>query len=149
MFSFIKRIFYDTPKMVITTIWKNRHNSAGTYSDEVRERDKRFIERQIYSLADEIETLDTLLEQFSIPALTEYDRQKGYIEDDELKYIDRISRIAVIETSAAVNSDVLVNLSRLEKNVPYHLMKEYFDLYRTYQDRLIAMHEKQEDSNPD
>src|SRR3989344_2712373 len=142
MVSVIRRIFYEMPKNFFLLIWASRQDSILNYKKVVRERDTKFVERELNILGGEIDSLDSMMDHSFIPALLEYDKQSGALDESEMKYLDDKTFNKAVSLRSQMNSDILVNMRRYEKNVPSFLLKEYIEAWHIYQNRLIDFRQK-------
>ena len=145
MFSVIRKVFYDLPRKALQKLWKNRHNRLNLDDQTSRENATHFIEREIFKLGHEIDCIDDVLERQIIPSLLEYKMQSGTLDNDEVKYLSKRTTIAETESRIYVHSQILSDLRHYEKKVPTDTMKEYFQTWRIYQDKILSLKEKHED----
>ena len=145
MFSLFKKIFYEVPRRALNYLWENRHNNFIFDSNEKRKRKTKFVEKEIDVLGYEIDLIEDVLDRPIIPSLLEYELQSGALNEEDLKYLDRRSQKKATELRTGVHSEILTNLSSYKRNVPSYVLDEYFQLWRSYNEKLTSLEEKHED----
>lgn len=144
MCGVIRRIFYDFPRDLIYFAKEARHASFLTFMQETRAKHNNQIQKETEILANEINSIEEILDQRFLPALLEYDRQAGALKEEESKYLDG-SPDKEINQRMKVHSQVLSNLRQYKRFVRPHLLEDYFSVFAAYERRLDVLADRNEE----